>query len=34
VVEGANRLFNALQKQEGWISFGTTTKTAFALEGL
>jgi hypothetical protein len=34
VVEGANRLFNALQKQEGWISFNTTTKTAFALEGL
>jgi hypothetical protein len=33
-VEGANRLFNALQKQEGWISFSTTTKTAFALEGL
>jgi uncharacterized protein YjbK len=34
VVEGANRLFNALQKQEGWISFNTTTKTAFALQGL
>jgi len=34
VVEGADRLFNALQKQEGWISFNTTTKTAFALEGL
>jgi hypothetical protein len=34
VAEGANRLFNALQKQEGWISFNTTTKTAFALEGL
>jgi uncharacterized protein YjbK len=34
VVEGTNRLFNALQKQEGWISFSTTTKTAFALEGL
>jgi hypothetical protein len=34
VVEGANRLFNALQKQEGWLSFSTTTKTAFALEGL
>jgi hypothetical protein len=34
VVEGANHLFNALQKQEGWISFNTTTKTAFALEGL
>jgi uncharacterized protein YjbK len=34
VVEGANRLFNALQKQEGWLSFNTTTKTAFALEGL
>ena len=34
VVEGANRLFKALQKQEGWISFNTTTKTAFALEGL
>ena len=33
-VEGANRLFNALQKQEGWLSFSTTTKTAFALEGL
>jgi hypothetical protein len=34
VVEGANRLFKALQKQEGWLSFSTTTKTAFALEGL
>jgi hypothetical protein len=34
MVEGANRLFNALQKQEGWLSFSTTTKTAFALEGL
>jgi hypothetical protein len=34
VVEGANRLFNALQKQEGWLSFSTTTKTAFAFEGL
>jgi hypothetical protein len=34
VVEGANRLFSALQKQEGWISFNTTTKTAFALEVL
>jgi hypothetical protein len=34
MVEGANRLFNALQKQVGWISFSTTTKTAFALEGL
>ncbi len=34
VVEGANRLFIALQKQQGWISFSTTTKTAFALEGL
>src|SRR5215210_5844617 len=29
VVEGANRLFNALQKQEGWLSHSTTTKTAF-----
>jgi hypothetical protein len=34
VVEGANRLFAALQKQEGWINFRITTKTAFALEGL
>jgi hypothetical protein len=34
VVEGANRLFNALQKQEGWLSFSTTTKTAFALDVL
>jgi hypothetical protein len=34
VVEGANRLFNALQKQEGWLSPSTTTKTAFALEVL
>jgi hypothetical protein len=34
VVEGANRLFNALQKQEGWLSFSTTTKTAFAFEGV
>jgi hypothetical protein len=34
MVEGANRLFNALQKQEGWLSFNTTTKTAFALEAL
>jgi hypothetical protein len=34
VVEGANGLFHALQKQEGWLSFNTTTKTAFALEGL
>lgn len=31
VVEGANRLFKALQKQEGWRSF-TTTKTDFALD--
>lgn len=34
VVEGTNRLFNALQKQAGWLSFSTTTKTAFALEVL
>jgi hypothetical protein len=34
VVEGANRLFNALQRQESWLSFSTTTKTAFAFEGL
>jgi hypothetical protein len=34
VVEGANRLFNALQKQEGWLSSSFTTKTAFALEVL
>jgi hypothetical protein len=34
VVEGANRLFSALQRQEGWLSFSTTTKTAFAFEGL
>lgn len=31
VVERANRLFKALQKQEGWLSFATTTKTDFAL---
>ena len=34
VVEGANRLFDALQNQVGWLSFSTTTKTAFALERL
>ena len=34
VVEGANRLFSALQNQSGWVDFNTTTKTAFALEGL
>jgi hypothetical protein len=34
VVEGANRLFGALQKQSGWITFDATTKTAFALEAL
>lgn len=33
-VEGAKLLFDALQKQEGWINFGATTKTAFALEAL
>jgi uncharacterized protein YjbK len=32
VVERANRLFKALQKQEGWRSFTTTTKTDFALD--
>lgn len=32
--EGANRFFNALQNQAGWINFNTTTKTAFALEAL
>lgn len=33
-VEGANRLFGAVQSQAGWINFNTTTKTAFALEVL
>ena len=34
VVLGANRLFQSLQKQAGWISPNFTTKTAFAYEGL
>jgi hypothetical protein len=34
VVEGANRLFRALQKQAGWLDLDGNTKTAFALEGL
>lgn len=34
VVEGANRLFRALQQQPGWINLGATTKTAYAYENL
>jgi hypothetical protein len=34
LVEGANRLFNSLQNQSGWIDLNGTTKTAFALEAL
>ena len=33
-VEGANRLFAALQGQAGWFDPNGTTKTAFALEVL
>lgn len=33
-VEGANRLFEALQGQAGWVNLSATTKTAFALEAL
>ena len=33
VVAGANRLFQALQKQAGWINFQATTKTAYAYNG-
>lgn len=33
-VEGANRLFAAVQGQAGWFNPGGTTKTAFALEVL
>jgi uncharacterized protein YjbK len=34
LVEGANRLFNSLQNQSGWVDLNGTTKTAFALEAL
>jgi hypothetical protein len=34
VVDGANRLFGALQAQTGWMSPNGTTKTAFALDAL
>ncbi|HEX8456071.1 MAG TPA: hypothetical protein VF656_02020 [Pyrinomonadaceae bacterium] len=33
-VEGANRLFEAMQGQAGWVNLSATTKTAFALEAL
>lgn len=33
-VEGANRLFKAVQGQAGWVNLSATTKTAFALEAL
>jgi hypothetical protein len=33
-VEGANRLFEAVQGQAGWVNLSATTKTAFALEAL
>ena len=33
VVGGANRLFQALQKQAKWINFQATTKTAYAYNG-
>jgi hypothetical protein len=33
-VTGANRLFEALQGQAGWVNLSATTKTAFALEAL
>jgi hypothetical protein len=32
-VEGAGRVFSALQKQAGWLDTTGTTKTAFAIEG-
>lgn len=34
VARGANRLFSAVQNQSGWVDASSTTKTAFALEGL
>ena len=34
VASGAARLFNALQRQEGWFDLDGTTKTAFVLETL
>ena len=34
VFDGANRLFDLLQKQSGWFNLGATTKTAYAYEGL
>lgn len=33
LVEGANSLFTALQKQSAWVDMNGTTKTAFAYEG-
>lgn len=32
-VEGADRLFASLQKQDGWVNLHGTTKTAYAYEG-
>lgn len=32
-VEGAGRVFSAIQKQAGWLDTRGTTKTAFAIEG-
>lgn len=33
-VEGTDRLFASLQKQDGWVRLHGTTKTAYAYEGL
>lgn len=33
MISGANGLFEALQKQAGWLDFSNSTKTAFAYEG-
>lgn len=33
MIIGANGLFEALQKQAGWLDFSNSTKTAFAYEG-
>ncbi len=33
VVEGASRFFRSMQRQRNWMTFGGTTKTAFAYEG-
>jgi uncharacterized protein YjbK len=32
-VEGAGRVFSAIQKQAGWLDTGGTTKTTFAIDG-